>query len=281
MIDLRYKPKWLPQVSAPYTYVLNKLKDEGVEYRKIKAPANEFRPLQGLVSLEKISDIAPDKIKPAWCSKDKDILDGHHRYGKALAHELPLSAFQIMLNANDGARILNKIQDMWEYDGQMDIEEVVAQDVLNMANEPDSGVSTSEFLSTLESEMKDGQEILHDDGAINSKKKKIKAYRKSPINEKSKVGNFFALKPDDGHKEYSIEFENLLDTDDMEVNYHRQGNPVIVLSKHWFPHIDFDKVAEKYGVTSESIMNRAVSEKARQMGYDGIKYGDIMVQGLD
>jgi len=28
-------------------------------------------------------------------------------------------------------------------------------------------------------------------------------------------------------------------------------------------------------------MNRAISEKARQMGYDGIKYSDIMVQGLD
>lgn len=281
MIDVRYKPRWLPQISAPYTYVLNKLKDEGIDYRKIKVPANEYKPLQGLVSLEKISDISNDKIMPIWSAMNKEVLDGHHRYGKALSKESPLSSFQIMLNAKDAARVLNKIQDIWEYENQMEIEEVVAQDLINMANEPDAGVSTSEFLGALEAEMKDDdKEILHDD-VINSKKKKIKAYRKSPLNEKSRVGNFFSLKPQDGYKAYDIEFDNLLDTNDMNVNYHGEGNPVMVLTRTWFPNINFDKVAKKYDVTPESIMNRAISEKARQMGYDGIKYGDIMVQGLD
>jgi len=284
MIDLRYKPKWLPQISAPFTYVLNKLNDDGIGYRKIKLPASEFKPLQGLVSLEKISDIADDNIQPSWCANDNSVLDGHHRLGKAIAKQKPFTAFQVNLNVKDAARVLNKIQDIWEYENQTGIEEVVAQDQINAMNEPDSGVSTSEFLAALESEMMgddDDRGYLHDDSVINTKKRKIKAYRKKPITEKSKVGNFFALKPDNGYKAYDIEFDNLLDTDDMKISFHREPNPVAVLARYWFPNVDFKKVGEKYGVAPESIMNRAISEKARQMGYDGIKYSDIMVQGLD
>ena len=35
------------------------------------------------------------------------------------------------------------------------------------------------------------------------------------------------------------------------------------------------------GFSKESIINSDVEEKAKEMGYDGIKYGDIMVQGLN
>ena len=128
--------------------------------------------------------------------------------------------------------------------------------------------------------MKDGQEILHDD-SFSSKKKKLKAYRKKPITEKSRVGNFFALKPDEGYKTYEIEFDNLLETDEMKISFHKEPNPVAVLGRYWFPNVDFKKIGDKYGVAPDSIMNRAITEKARQMGYDGIKYADIMVQGLE
>jgi len=72
----------------------------------------------------------------------------------------------------------------------------------------------------------------------------------------------------------------LLDTNELGLTFNNNKSPVEVLCKNWFPNIDFDKIAQNYDVKPESIMNRAVAEKARKLGHDGIKYGDIMVQGL-
>jgi trans-2-enoyl-CoA reductase len=77
-----------------------------------------------------------------------------------------------------------------------------------------------------------------------------------------------------------MEFNNILDTDDIGVILHPDSSPANSLAKSWFPNIEFDKVAKKYNVRPDSIMNRAVSEKARKLGYDGIKYGDVLIQGF-
>ena len=276
------KLKTLPQVSAPYTYVLSQLKKNNIDFKKIKLNASKYKPLQAVVSLQSISNINRNEIDPIWVAKDKSVLDGHHRQGSALAdNDSPLEAIQINLDLFDAIDALKKIQYLYEYEQKMNVEEVVANNQINMSNDIDSGVSTSEFLATLENETKEEKQVLMDRKTINSKRKTVKAYRKKPINEKSKVGNFFSLKPIDGYREYEIEFESLLDTDDMDLLYNRVTNPTLVLSKAWFPHIDFDKISKKYKVSSEALINRAITEKAKKMGYDGIKYGDIMIQGLD
>lgn len=277
MIDMRYKPHHLPQVSAPYIYVLNKLKDEGIKYKIGKTDPNKLQPMQGLVSLDKISKIDPKKIKPVWISKDNKVLDGHHRYGCALSNEVMLPYFQIMLPALDAARTLNKIQDIFEYEDKIKIEELTHTTSVNNLNEP----ATQDFLSGIEEEMKDDQEILHSgsEEKVGRKKRKIFAYRQQPINEKSTIGNFFSVKPVDGYTKYEIEFDNLLDTDKLGVSAQGQ-NPIKVLADVWFPHIKFDKIAKKYKMNADHLMNRAIAEKATKMGYDGIKYGDIIIQGL-
>jgi len=250
MINMRYKPYHLPQVSAPYIYTLNKLKDEGVKFKMGKIDPNGVQPMQGLVSLEKISTIDPTNIKPVWLSQEPKVVDGHHRYGAALTHEVPLPYIQIMLPSMDAARMLNKIQDIYEYESKMKVEEVVAQDQINNLNEPEM----ADFLSALEAEMKDDQEILHSgsEEKVGRKKRKIFAFRNEPINENSPIGNFFSVKPVEGHTKYEIEFENLLETD--KIGIHAKGqNPIKLLADAWFPNIKFDKVAKKYDVDNNNL----------------------------
>lgn len=279
MIDLRFKPPWLPQVNSPFNYTLDMLDKEGVKYKYMQADPDELSPSQGIVAQDKVSEIDMDNISPIWVSQDNKVLDGHHRYVAALSRNVPIKCVKVMLSQKDAIRILNKIQDIFDYENQEKMVEVVAQDQINMMNDTDSGVSPSEFLATLESDSKeddDEREILHDDKKV----KKVTGYRKKDVNDKSVVGNFFSLKESDGYNKYDMEFDSLLDTNELGLTYKSESSPVSVLCMKWFPNIDFDKIAKNYDVKPESIMNRAVAEKARKMGYDGIKYGDIMVQGL-
>ena len=267
----------LPQVNAPYIYVLGKLKDEGIKFKKGSIDPNKLSPMQGLVSLEKISDISSDEIKPIWTSQEDKVLDGHHRLGSAIVNGRDIGYFKIMLPALDAARVLNKIQDIYEYETQQKMEEVVAQDQINNLNEP----ATQDFLSMIGDEANEAKEILHSgsEEKVGRKKRKLFAYRKDPLNEKSTVGNFFSVKPVDGYTKYEIEFDNLLDTDKLGIGPFN-GNPIETLAKIWFPHVDFKSIGTKYNKKSEHIINRAVAEMAKKMGYDGIKYGDIIIQGL-
>lgn len=274
-------PNWLPQVNSPFNYTLDMLEKEGVEYKYIQIDPDELEPSQGIVAQDKISNIDMDNIQPIWISKENKVLDGHHRYAASLSNGIPCKCIKIMLYQKDAVRILNKIQDIFEYESQERVMEVVAQDQINMMNDANSDVSTSEFLATLESESKendhdDDKKILHD----NKKTKKLSGYRKTDINEKSVVGNFFSLKESDGYNKYDMEFDSLLDTNELGLTYKSEASPVSVLCAKWFPKVDFDKIAKNYNVKPESIMNRAVAEKAKKLGHDGIKYGDIMVQGL-
>ena len=267
MIDMRFKPKYLPQISIPFGIVTEMLDKESIPYKLVNVSPKKLKPSQGIIFAEKVSSIDPKKLKPIWISEDMKVIDGHHRYGSALSHELPvMKAIQIKLPSRDAARVLNKFIDIYEYEKQRKMEEVIAQDHINSMNEPD-------FLETLQNDIAETK-------AVKSKKKKISGYRQIEIKENSLVGNFFMPKKIDGFKKYDIEFENLLDTDEMGLIYHPDSSPTKVLAKNWFPNIEFDKVAKKYNVRPESIMNRAISEKAKKLGYDGIKYGDILLQGF-
>ena len=277
MIDMRYKPFHLPQVSAPYTYVLGKLKDEGVKYKAGDIDPHEVQPMQGIVALDKISKICPRRLKPIWMSMDNKVLDGHHRYGSALSNEVPLPYFQIMLPAQDAVRVLNKIQDIYEYEDKVRIEELTHQEHVDNINSPEM----ADYLSAITEEAREEQEILNSDNKekVGRKRRKINGYRHKPVNENSPIGNFFSVKPVDGHTKYEIEFDNMLETDKIGIHSHGQ-NPIELLANAWFPNVKFDKIAKKYNAKPHNLMCRAIAENAMKMGYDGIKYGDIIIQGL-
>jgi hypothetical protein len=94
------------------------------------------------------------------------------------------------------------------------------------------------------------------------------------------VGNFFVLNPIDGFSKYQIDFDNLLDTNELGVAYKDSQDPVDIVAKMWFPHINFEKISSQYNADSKNLKSKAIAEKAKQLGYDGVKYGDKLIQGL-
>ncbi|NJO65109.1 MAG: hypothetical protein HC836_45470 [Richelia sp. RM2_1_2] len=261
-----YKQSYLPQVSAPYLYVVDQLDNEGVGYKFVKVRPNQVKPVQGIVDLCKVSAIAnaTKSTNPIWLAKDNDILDGHHRYAALLNDNIPMKAIQIDLPHVEASRVLNKIMDLFHYQRQRAVDEVVAQDQLNA--EPD--LMTNMIV--------DGE----DTEVTNKKKEDFIGYREDDLKSESKIGNFFCLYPQKGFKKFELSFDKLLDTDTIGIVFNGDVAPPVSLARIWFPTIDLNIMAKKYDTKIENIANRLVAEKAKKLGYDGIKYGSSMIQGF-
>jgi hypothetical protein len=282
MIDMRHKPLFLPQVVAPVDEVIKKLDEEDIDYDYIQIQPTEsdgINPSQGFVFGDDVGNDKLDDKKPIWLATDengKDIIcDGHHRYIRAMLDEVPITAVRLKMNFKDACRMLNKIQDIYDYEQQQQLEEVEMQDVINANNQANGGVSYSEFLNNLE---EDNIGVQAEKPTKNDKT--IIAYRREPIKEDSVVGNFFTLNPIDGFNKYEIIFENLLDTNDLGLEYKDSQVPADILAKIWFPNVNFEKLSKEYDVPALNLKNKAIAEKAKRMNYDGIKYGDTLIQGL-
>jgi hypothetical protein len=275
MIDMRHKPYHLPQITAPADAVVKKLDEEGVDYDYIEVDPHELNPSQGFTFSDEVEKVEVDDMNPIWLDNENNVLDGHHRMVRAMTDNVPLKAIKIDLNSKDACRLLNKIQDIYEYEEKQQMEEVVAQDIINSNNEANGGVSDSEFLASLEE-----NNLSVQTEAPSKNQQTLIGYRREPLKENSVIGNFFTLIPAEGFDKYEIEFDNLLDTHQLGVTYKDGQEPVDILAKIWFPHINFEKLSEQYNVPAINLQNKAIAEKAQTMGYDGIKHGDKLVQGL-
>jgi len=270
MIDMRYKPRFLPQMSAPYDVVLEKLDEEGVGYDIVEVDPNELEPLQGITFSDEVGKVNADDMNPIWMSENNRVLDGHHRMVRGLLDNKKIKAIKIGLNEKDACRVLNKIQDIYEYEQSQGLEEVEVQDAINFY-----GDDENQFLKSLE---EDNAAVQQEKSSTNQQT--IIGYRKDPIRENSVVGNFFTLNPIDGYSKYQIDFDNLLDTHALGVMYKDGQQPVEILAKIWFPHVNFEEISKQYNMPAINLKNKAVAEKAQKMGFDGIKYGDTLIQGL-
>lgn len=275
MIDMRLSPSYLPQLSAPFDIIVNKLDDESIDYTLSNTDPNELIPTQGITFSDHVANVDIEDDNPIWVAKDNKIIDGHHRWNKALDNNESIMVIVVDLNFKDACRVLNKIQDIYEYDEQRKLEEIsTIQNSVNDANRTDSGFE-DDFLTSLG----DNNELVEYEES-NKNNIKIIAYRKEPIKENSVVGNFFMIQPIDGYQKYEIEFDNLLDTDDVGLSYKDSQNPIDVISKIWFPNVNFTRLSDEYNTTPENLKAKAVAENAIKLGYDGIKYGDKIIQGL-
>jgi hypothetical protein len=274
----RISPKYSLQISAPIDEVLKKLDEDNVNYEFVQVNPNELNPSQPFTLSDDVETAILDDMNPVWLAENNSIIDGHHKWVKALLDKIPIKAVKINLNEKDAARVLNKIQDIYEYEQARNLEEVESQGAINYYdNNAQSGEGNSNtFLDSLEED----NLALQNEKEAEKNEKTIIGYRKDPLKENSVVGNFFALKPIDGYDKYQIDFSNLLDTQALGVAYKDGQEPVDILAKSWFPHVNFEKLSEQYNVPSINLKNKAIAEKAMKMGYDGIKYGDTLVQGL-
>jgi len=267
-------PFHLPQIDMLTDLVLKKLNEEDVDYDYIRVNPKDLKPSQAFTLSDEVEKAVPSDKNPIWLDKDMNILDGHKRMVFALTDNLPLTAVKIDLNSKDACRVLNKIQDIYEYEQQQQLEEVEAQDAINAENERTGGATYSTFLKSLE---ENNIGVQAEKPTKNDKS--IIAYRREPIKENSANGNFFTTEPIEGFDRYQIDFENLLDTQQLGVTYKDSQNPVDILSKMWFPNINFEKLGEIHHTEPIKLKYKAIVEKARTLGYDGIKL-DKIIWGL-
>ena len=266
-------PHHLPQMSMPIVTIIEKLNEENIDYEYDEVDSNELVPSQAFVTSDKVHDVKLDDMNPIWVDMDNKIVDGHHRMIKALSENKPIKVVRLKIPHNHACRVLNKIQDIYEYEESRKLEEVLAQDVINANNEMNSDDTFSEYLAKLEEDNSSIENMV-------GNKTTLVGYRNKPIMENSSVGNFFILNPIEGYDKYEIEFDNLLDTDSIGIEYKDSQSPIDILAKIWFPHINFEKVSEIYNVPSHNIKNKAILEKAKLHNFDGIKYGNKLLQGL-
>lgn len=257
-ITLKYKPKFLPQISAPYTEVVNSLLSDGINHEISTLNPNDLKVIQGITLSHNVNNANLDDENPIWISKDFEVLDGLHRMVKAINQNRLVRCVKIDLPAKDACRVLNKIQDLYDHTKKT----------------TEDNENNMDFLDRISQ--------VNDVSEDNTEKETVKviAYRKEPIKPNSVVGNFFSLTPSSTAKKYEIEFDNPLNTDSLGISFVDGQIPVDILSKIWFPHINFEKVATDNNTEPIKVQNRAVAEKAKKMGYDGIIYGDKLVQGF-
>jgi len=267
------RPYYLPQISAPYNIVLDKLNDDNIGYNIIRFKPNDndkILPSQKVIYSDIIEKCEINNNNPIWLSTDNDVLticDGHHRYFKALYDNVPILGIVLNFCFNDACRILNKIQDIFDYEKSKSIENDVNQNIIDLKQDDEN-----QFLNALEEH----------NGLLggNKNNKKIIAYRKGSIIENSVIGNFFCLNPIKGYDKYEIEFDNLLDVKDLGVKYRKNEKPVDILCNIWFPHINFNTLASKYNVSLDNLKYKTITEFAKKLGYDGVKYDDNLIQGF-
>jgi hypothetical protein len=270
------RPYHLPQMKIPYQDVLQKLDEEGIDYNLVEIKPSDddnIKMAQKFVFSNEVHNVKIDDNNPIYLSDDGtdvNICDGHHRYFSALYENKPIKAVKVNLNEKDACRVLNKIQDIYEYEQSHNLEEVEMQDTINYYQGDEN-----QFLNDLE---EDNLNVQAEKPSANQQS--VVAYRKDPIKENSVVGNFFTLEPVEGYDKYQIDFDNLLDTHVLGIEYKDGQQPIDILAKIWFPHVNFEEISKKYNMQPINLKNKAIAEKAMHLGYDGIKFGDKLIQGL-
>lgn len=272
-------PNWLPQVNAPFVYVLKGLDDNQIPYENVSLPLSDLTPLQGVVDYDKVNSMinsisgGEDTLKTIWVSQDNEILDGHHRYVAAMKMnpEGSISCMRLQVPHKDAIRILNKLGDLYDVQNQ---QPAPGEDVLEPTDEITPEQSTEPEAAPVVDPQAPTAPTPTKGGAIT-----LTAYRQEPVKEKALSGNFFHLQPKEGFKKYEIDFDNLLDTKVAGYNIDTT-NPIIVFCKQWCAVEDLDIVAGKHGVPVDKYAAKLIADKAKGLGHDGIKYGDLILQAF-
>lgn len=246
---------WLPQITADYRYVMDSMKGMGVPYtfstekpQELKSLHDDINPESVMYFSDKIENKEP--IAPIFISQDNEILDGHNR-NFAYQQNPKISkifCIKVMLDAKDGARMLNKIQDRSDWEN----EKIVSDFNLN---------NTSGNEKPIESNIP--TEITEEKSDKN--KKDITAfYKNATIPQKSKNGNFYQTeKKKFWERETPLKFENLYETESTMED----------LIKEWLgDETQLKESAVKSVLTYEVYCTRKLKEMAEKKGYDGIHY---------
>jgi len=256
-----YKPKTLPQISAPFSYVAHHLNDMGHPYELVGANVDSINPSQAFIDSDLVHELMDqlkngEDLKAIWLDKDNNALDGHHRHAAyTLNKNTHIPAVRLKTDKENAIKVLSEIQR--KYDSE----------------------NNSDFINSLQEDQDTSMYVP--EKVHKTSKDTIKAFRKKPVVERCISGNFFALKEIPGYKPYEIELDSILNTDDIDPKIKKEMNPVAALGKVWFPNLNFEAKAKDMEMGIDDFINTIVAEKARTKKIDGILYGDKLLQTID
>jgi len=294
------------QVSAPFNVIIQGLSDNNINYELLRMNPAKLNPTQTHILGNEIKEFPEDKV--IYVDQDNKIIDGHKHFRNSIALNKPeVYVIRLRLPFDESRNILEKQQMLWDSKEKENmnnnnksitpfmqnssniqepkVNEVIGQDSLNMINDKsyndeafndDREQNDITYTSTNDDKNKDKPYI----DTLTPKEKNsqtIIGYRDKPINENSPIGNFFLLKPVEGFSKYEIDLDNLLDVSDYELD---EKKPFEELAYLWFPHLDFEKVSKEKDVDVENIYKRCISQRLKELGFDGIKYNSDLLQCL-
>jgi hypothetical protein len=127
----RVHPAHLPQVSAPFTFIVDNLNDMNINYKLVKVQASRLKPMQDDVQFDLVNKLSGkwkngEDFDPIFISDDNYICDGHHRAASKISAEgkdAKIKAIKILKPHNELPHLLGRIQDRWdiseEYEKEM------------------------------------------------------------------------------------------------------------------------------------------------------------------
>lgn len=112
----------LPQVTAPFHFIVQNLNDLKVDFKPVKVKAGSLSAMQKDVGADAVNDISHKimdghEMPPIWISKDNHICDGHHRAAGTIdAHgkDSLIKAIKVDAESSSVPHILGRIQDRWD-----------------------------------------------------------------------------------------------------------------------------------------------------------------------
>ncbi len=246
----------------------------------VKVAPKELIPLQANVKKSKVEYFKEmvdgnQPLEPIYVSDDNRILDGHHR-AYAFMNDPTVTAvvcLKLYMDANDAARVLNKIQDKYDFETNFNPE---SDDLLTFDNVVKTSSQFTDFDVDKQGAIAEEDELV-DFAAVKNNPKAVTLYKSKPINTKSKTGDFLIpeQKRNFNHK-YDINFENLYEIKDEELQSY--ASPIDYIVEKWFSGVNMKEESVKHALTQEMYTYRQINEKAKKMGFDGIKYGNKFVQ---
>ncbi len=114
--------KTLPQITAPYNFIVNNLQEMGISHKPVVVKATKLKPLQEYLSSQKLEEFKKYNTEgyemgPIFISKEGYIIDGHHRAAGKIVGEgrdSKIKAIMIDCDYKTAPYVMGRIQDRWE-----------------------------------------------------------------------------------------------------------------------------------------------------------------------
>lgn len=281
-IDNRLAPSWLPQLNINIDYVLDALERENITSKRELCNPKTLKPTQKLINKNKIDDIF-DKITnnepfgPVFIDADNYIIDGHHRCYACLKHPdvEEIEVVKLFCDVKDGARVLNKIMDRYDFDQQIKIGN------FDSIQPYDAEYNLNQISVNRDNEEKKEINLNYDFDLQNDCK--VTCYSMKGMGRGKRDGNICFLKPTNATNiVYDLHFNTLLKVPQNYLNDADNDSVYALVCRVLTPaYSQFKSRFDKNNMNSYKIDRFLCCKLCRKANIDGVQFGDKFILAID